>query len=152
LTKGKLGHSIGCKIVAFAEGLNTIKDLGSFIQLAAISLLIWFVIALCYVEVIHAYPDAILGNLSFRAVFFVMAGSMVGSLLQLPAVGGGSQLATIAVMNHVFGVNEAYATSCGLVLWIVTFAVVIPVGLFLAHREHLSLRKLTEESETEVEA
>ena len=31
-------------------------------------------------------------------------------------------------------------------LWLVTFVSVVPVGLFLAHRERLSLRKLSEES------
>jgi hypothetical protein len=152
LSHGKLGHSIGRKLVAFAEGLDTIHDLRSFIQVAGLSLAIWFVISLCYLFVLHAYPDAILGNLSFRAVFLVIAGSMVGSMLQLPAVGGGSQLATITVMNRVLGVNETFATSAGIILWLVTFASVIPVGLLLSHRERISLREVSEESGSEAEA
>jgi glycosyltransferase 2 family protein len=152
LSHGKLGHSIGRKLVAFAEGLDTIHDVPSFLQVAGLSLAIWFVISLCYLCILRAYPDAILGNLSFRAVFLVIAGSMVGSMLQLPAVGGGSQLATITVMNRVLGVNETFATSAGIILWLVTFASVIPVGLILAHRERISLREVTEVSETEAEA
>ena len=152
LVHGKLGHSIGRKLVAFADGLDTIHDLPSFLQIAGLSLSIWFVISLCYLFILHAYPDAILSNLSFRAVFFIIAGSMVGSLLQLPAVGGGSQLATITVMNRVLGVNETYATSAGIILWLITFASVIPVGLVLSHRERISLRAVSEESETEVKA
>jgi len=152
LAHGKLGHSIGRKLVAFAEGLDTIHDLRSLIQVAGLSLAIWFLISLCYLSILRAYPDAILGNLSFRAVFLVIAGSMVGSMLQLPAVGGGSQLATITVMNRVLGVNETFATSAGIILWLVTFASVIPVGLILAHRERISLREVSEESETEAEA
>lgn len=151
LPHGKLGHSIGRKLVAFADGLHTIHDFGSFLQVAGLSLAIWFIISLSYVQILHAYPDAILGNMSFRAVFLVIAGSMVGSMLQLPAVGGGSQLATITVMNRVLGVNETYAISCGIVLWLVTFASVIPAGLILAHRERISLRKVSVESEVEVE-
>ena len=151
LPHGKLGHSIGRKLVAFAEGLDTIHDLGSFIQIALLSLVTWFVIALSYLEVLHAYPDITLGNISFRAIFVIMAGSMVGSLLQLPAVGGGSQLGTITVMNRVLGINETYATSAGIILWLVTFASVIPAGLILAHRERISLRKVSEESETKAE-
>jgi hypothetical protein len=150
LSHGKLGHSIGRKLVAFAHGLDTIHDLRSLIQVSALSLAIWFLISLCYLQVLHAYPDAVLGHLSFRAVFLVIAGSMVGSMLQLPAVGGGSQLATITVMNRVLGVNETFATSAGIILWLVTFASVIPTGLILAHRERISLRKVSEESETEV--
>ncbi len=41
------------------------------------------------------------------------------------------------------------AASCGILLWLVTFVSVVPVGLLLAHRERLSLRKLSEESEQE---
>jgi hypothetical protein len=151
LPHGKLGHNIGRKLVAFADGLNTINDFSSFLQIAGLSLLTWFVIALSYLEILHAYPDTMLGQISFRAVFIVMAGSMVGSLLQLPAVGGGSQLGTITVMNRVLGVNETYATSAGIILWLITFASVIPAGLILAHRERISLRKVSEESETEVQ-
>jgi hypothetical protein len=38
------------------------------------------------------------------------------------------------------------AASCGILLWLVTFAAVIPLGLLLAHQERLSLRKLSVES------
>jgi hypothetical protein len=37
-------------------------------------------------------------------------------------------------------------------LWLVTFAAVVPVGLALAHYERLSLRKLSEESHRSEEA
>ncbi len=151
LPHGKLGHSIGRKLVAFADGLNTIHDFGSFLQIALLSLATWFVISLSYLEILHAYPDVVLGGISFRAVFLIMAGSMVGSMLQLPAVGGGSQLATITVMNRVLGVNETFATSAGIILWLVTFASVVPTGLILAHRERISLRKVSEESESEID-
>jgi hypothetical protein len=52
----------------------------------------------------------------------------------------------------VLGVNETYATSAGIILWLITFASVIPVGLVLSHRERISLRAVSEESETEVKA
>jgi len=72
--------------------------------------------------------------------------SMLGSMLQLPAVGGGSQIAVIATLSNVFDVPPEMAASCGILLWLVTFAAVIPVGLILAHHERLSLRKLSVES------
>jgi len=31
-------------------------------------------------------------------------------------------------------------------LWLVTFMAIVPVGLLMAHRERLSLRKLSQES------
>ena len=74
---------------------------------------------------------------------------MLGSVLQLPGVGGGSQLATIAALEHIFDVPKELAASCGIMLWIVTFVAVIPLGLLLAHHERLSLRKLSQESQQE---
>ena len=74
---------------------------------------------------------------------------MVGSLVQLPGVGGGSQLATISALQHWFHTPNELAASCGIMLWLVTFVAVVPVGLFLAHRERLSLRKVAKESQQE---
>ena len=79
-------------------------------------------------------------------LLILMGASMAGSMLQLPAVGGGSQMATIATLSAVFDVPPEMAASCGILLWLVTFAAVVPVGLTLAHFERLSLRKLSEES------
>jgi hypothetical protein len=78
-----------------------------------------------------------------------MGSSMVGSMIQLPGVGGGSQLATIATLEHVFDAPHELAASCGILLWLVTFIAVVPLGLILAHRERLSLRKVAEESRQE---
>jgi hypothetical protein len=79
-------------------------------------------------------------------ILILMGASMVGSMLQLPAVGGGSQMATIAALSSVFDVPPEMAASCGILLWLVTFAAVVPLGLALAHHERLSLRKLSKES------
>jgi len=46
-----------------------------------------------------------------------------------------------------FNIPHELATSAGIMLWAVTFMAVIPVGLAFAHHEHISLRKLPEETE-----
>jgi hypothetical protein len=58
-------------------------------------------------------------------------------------------LATIAALEHIFDVPKELAASCGIMLWLVTFVAVIPVGLLLAHQEQLSFRKLSQESHQE---
>lgn len=145
-------HRLGKKMVTFAEGLDTIRSFGEFLQVSAISLVIWLGLGIAYLEVLRAYADPVLSTVSFRAVPLVMAGSMLGSIFTVPGVGGGPQLGTLAVMNQALGVDISAATSCSLVLWFLTFATVIPIGLFLAHRERLSLRKLESEAEAQVEA
>ena len=133
-------------VFAFSEGLNTVHDFGSFLQLTGLSLLIWFLIAVTYRQVTHAYPTP-LRELRVSHVVLVIGFSMVGSLVQLPAIGGGAQAATIGGLNHIFKIPREMAVSCGIMLWLVSFMVVIPVGLVLAHREHISLTKLTEAGE-----
>ena len=72
---------------------------------------------------------------------------MIGSMVQLPGVGGGSQLATISALRpRLRIVPKELAVSCGIMLWLVTFVAVVPLGLLLAHHERLSLRKLSAES------
>ena len=68
-------------------------------------------------------------------------------MLQLPAVGGGSQLATISMLSSGFGIEKELAVSCGILLWAITFMSVIPTGLLLAHRERLSLRAVVADEE-----
>ncbi|MGH9670998.1 MAG: lysylphosphatidylglycerol synthase transmembrane domain-containing protein [Terriglobales bacterium] len=143
----RFAHHVAHRVQAFGEGLNTIHDLASFLQVTGLSLLIWVLIALAYVQVTHAYAE--LSGITLAHVMLLMVSSMAGSILQLPAVGGGSQLATIKVLEAIFAVKPELAVGCGIMLWLVTFMTVTPAGLLLAHREHVSLRKAEEESHVE---
>ena len=146
-----LGNRIAQRIREFATGLNAIHGPLAFLQLSVISVLMWWLIALAYNEVTHAY-GAPMQSISATKVLLLLGSSMVGSMLQLPGVGGGSQLATIEALNKIFLVPHEFAVSCGILLWLVSFVSVIPVGLLLAHSERLSLRRLSEEAEEQEEA
>jgi len=140
-----LGHRLGQKVREFGMGLNTIHGPWSLLWLSVVSVGMWYMIALAYHEVTHSYGvDAL--EIPVAQLLILIFASMLGSMLQLPAVGGGSQMATIATLSSVFDVPPEMAASCGILLWLVTFAAVVPLGLLLAHRERLSLRKLSVES------
>jgi glycosyltransferase 2 family protein len=140
-----LGLRVATRIREFRGGLNTIHDFWSFVMLIVVSIVMWATIAVAYKEVTHSYHAEEL-EIPQSQVLLLMGSSMVGSVIQLPGVGGGSQLATIAALEHIFDVPKELAASCGIMLWLVTFVAVIPTGLLLAHRERLSLRALSEES------
>jgi uncharacterized protein (TIRG00374 family) len=139
------GHKLAQKIREFGQGLDTIHGPWSLLMLAVVSVGMWYIIALAYQEVTHSYGVAAL-EIPVSQLLILMGASMLGSMLQLPAVGGGSQMATIAALSSVFDVPPEMAASCGILLWLVTFAAVVPLGLILAHDERLSLRKLSAES------
>ena len=140
-----LGHKLGQKVREFGQGLDTIHGPVELLILTLVSVGMWYVIALAYQEVTHSYGVPPL-EIPVSQLLILMGASMVGSMLQLPAVGGGSQMATIAALSAVFDVPPEMAASCGILLWLVTFAAVVPLGLALSHHERLSLRKLSEES------
>lgn len=141
----KFGHKLGEKVREFGTGLNTIHGFLELLYLSGVSIGMWYLIALAYHEVTHSYGvDAL--EIPVSQLLILMGSSMVGSMLQLPAVGGGSQMATIATLSSVFDVPPELAASCGILLWLVTFFAVVPIGLLLTHQERLSLRKLSVES------
>lgn len=142
----RLGSAAYRRVHAFGEGLNTVKDFGAFLQLAGLSLVIWLMIGFAYLSVMRAYRGHLAMNMGLAEVFLLTAASVVGGILQLPAVGGGSQLATIGILYKVFSYPKELAISCGIMLWLVTFMSVIPAGLILAHFERVSLMKIEAES------
>ncbi|HVZ18148.1 MAG TPA: hypothetical protein VG897_13580, partial [Terriglobales bacterium] len=77
----------------------------------------------------------------------LLGASVAGGVAQLPFIGGGSQLATIAILNNSFNSQPEIAVAAGIMFWLVTFISVAPLGLILARFEHISLRKITEVSE-----
>lgn len=143
-----LGHKLAERAREFHGGLNTIHGFSEFVQLSAVSIGMWFLIGLAYHQVIQAY-GAPLQAIVLPQVFLLIFASMLGSLVQLPGVGGGSQFVTITTLQKVFQVAPETAASCGILLWLVTFMTVIPTGLVLAHRERLSLLKLSKESQAQ---
>jgi glycosyltransferase 2 family protein len=151
----KVAQQMREKVLSFSEGLKTIHDLPSALQLIAISIFMWLLIAFDYYAITHAYPaypvnpmyPGQLHNLTLADQVVLMGMSMVGSMLQLPAVGGGSQLAAISMLSSGFRVEPELAVSCGMLIWAITFMAVIPTGLALARREHLSIRAVAEAEE-----
>jgi glycosyltransferase 2 family protein len=141
-----LGYKIATRIREFRGGLDTIHGPVSLAALIAVSLAMWFMIIMAYQEVAYSYGVPVL-NIRRSQVLVLMGASMIGSMVQLPGIGGGSQVATIAALQRIFDVPKELAASCGIMLWLVTFVAIVPLGLLLAHRERLSLRKLSAETE-----
>ncbi len=169
----KFAEGVCTRMRAFGEGIHTLTDGKAFITVALLSIAIWLSVAGCYILVLHAYPESTvtapsdtgypqvgatirLHQMHLPHVLMVMCASMFGSVIQLPGVGGGSQLAVISVLSQLFGsepynITKELALSCGMMLWLVTFMSVIPAGLLIAHFQRISLRAVSEESEEEAE-
>jgi glycosyltransferase 2 family protein len=143
------GHSVGNKIRAFRDGLDSIATLGDFLRALGLSLLMWGLITAAYLETTRAFvlsPE--LSSMTLARCLVLMAASMVGSVIQLPVLGWFTQIGvTTGVMQKIFHVQFEPALACGTMLLIVTFMCVIPAGLIWARVEHVSLKKVSEQSE-----
>jgi len=144
-----LGETASEKILGFRDGLNVIGSVGDFLLVVILSLVHWFMIAYAYLESTRAFVAAPqLANMTLAKCMLLMAASMGSSLLQLPIVGWFTQIGlTMGAMQALFHVAPEPALGCGAVLLLVTFMSVIPLGLIWAQIEHVSLKKVSEESE-----
>jgi hypothetical protein len=147
----RAGEGAYHRVHAFGEGLNTVKDFKAFLKLTGLSLFVWIVIGFAYVCVTHAYSIHRLSHMTLSSVLLLTAASVMGGILQLPVVGGGSQLATIGTLRGVFHISPEISTSCGIMLWLITFMSVVPAGLVIAHFERVSILRVEKESQQEEE-
>lgn len=147
----KLGHAVEEKVLAFSHGLGAIGGINELMLALFFSFLTWGLIAMAYVVVVHAFRLPELAAIPAAQTIVLMAASLFGSFVQLPAIGGGSQVAIIYVLTSILGIAPEAATACALTLYVVTFLTVIPAGLIFARTEHVSLRNVAKVSETEEE-
>lgn len=145
----KLGHAIGEKIRAFRTGLDTMRSFADFAATASLSVAMWLLIAAAYLETTRAFvasPE--LAAMTPAKCVLLMVVSGVTSIVQLPVLGWFTQIGLVAAaIASFFGVEPEAATACAATILLVTFLSIVPAGLIWAQIEHVSLRKVTVESE-----
>ena len=125
----------------FAATLAVIRNARSFLECVFWSSLVWLTLLGTYWSAARAFGESF-AELHWSALTLVMMAAVTGSIAQLPAVGGGVQLATALTLTELFGVPLAPATALALTLWVITFLLVMIPGLPLAAREGLSWSRL----------
>jgi uncharacterized protein (TIRG00374 family) len=138
-------------LIGFVRGAQMIRTWGQLALAVAYSSAHWFLVLLIYLWVSRSFGGR-LGTITIAEATLVMSFTLVGSVFQLPAVGGGSQLASILAYTTIVGVEKEPATAAAIMLYLITFAACALVGAPLLAHEGLSLGKLRELAEHENEA
>ncbi len=125
----------------FTDGLQAIRNFSDLSVAIGLTALHWFFNSLVYLWVIHSLGGK-LGGFDLDDALMVMVFTLVGSTLQLPGVGGGSQLATFLVLTVIYGVEKEPAAVAAIVIWLITFTMVSLAGLPLLLREGWSFGEL----------
>jgi glycosyltransferase 2 family protein len=137
-------------LLGFARGVQAIQSWKDLTLSIAYSVAHWFLVLLVYLWVSHSFGGA-LAKIDMGDAMLVMAFTLVGSAVQLPGVGGGSQVASFLAYSAIFGVESEPAAAASIVLWLITFAACSLAGVPLLIREGFSLGKLREMAEHEKE-
>ena len=142
LISAPFAHTASERILEFSQGLHIVSTVSEFLSALAISVGMWLVIAIMYLEGVHSFrATPSLANLSFAATMLLLATGLGGSLIQLPILGWFTQIAVLAAALHgFFSVPLETATACGAVLLVVANLAVIPGGFIAAQLEGISLR------------
>lgn len=137
-------------LLGFSRGVQTVRTWGDLAAAVFLSIVHWFLVLLCYYVVIKGFSGR-LSTLTFADAILVLVFTLVGSAIQLPGVGGGSQALSIVAFTRLYGVEQEAAVAAAMVLWLVTFAACSLAGVPLLLKEGLSLGELRRMREHETE-
>ena len=125
---------------AFVQGVEATRSHYAVALLTLYTILEWLLIAVCNVCVINAFGSVL--HFDLLDVLIFMGFVSFGAVVQIPGIGGGSQVVSVVVLTELFSVPLEVATALATLLWIITFVVIVPPGLLLAVHEGLNWKKL----------
>ena len=141
-------------VLGFSRGVQTVRSWSDLFSAVILSALHWLLVCLCYYLVIKGFTGR-LGTLTFSDAILVLVFTLVGSAVQLPGVGGGSQALSIVAFTRLYGVPQEPAVAAAMVLWFITFAACSFAGVPLLFKEGLSLadiRRMREHEDEEIDS
>ncbi len=108
---GGFRHWLAEIIAGFSEGLQAIRTTSDLLITVVYTAAHWGLVTLSYFWIAKAFESAFVqSDVTFPGAMLLLAITLVGSVLQLPGVGGGAQLASFIRTHHNFW---SRAGACG---------------------------------------
>jgi len=140
-------------VAGFIEGLQALQTTSDLLLSIFYTAAHWSLVALIYMMISQAFAsDFSHSNLNFPGAMLLLAVTVVGSVLQLPGVGGGAQVASFIGLTTIFGVEQEPAAAIAVVLWLITFASCALAGIPLLIHEGLGMGELRRLAKAEAQA
>ena len=144
----RLRHRVIRLSDAFLDGMQSTAKTTYIVLICAYTVLEWALILGCYYCMFRAFPATARFNLPEVSIFLGVVA--FGSVLQIPGVGGGVQVAAVVALTEIFGLRQEPAWGMALLIWAISFLTVVPFGLGLAVHEGVHwgrFRHLPEEAQ-----
>jgi uncharacterized protein (TIRG00374 family) len=127
-------------ITAFVQGMESTKSPQAMLLVVWWTILEWITIAVTVFCVMRAFGGVL--HFGWLDVLIFLGFLAFGAVVQIPGVGGGTQVVSVVVLTELFRVPLEISTSVALVLWFISFVVVVPLGVALALHEGIRWRTL----------
>lgn len=127
-------------ITAFVQGVESTKSDRALLLVVWYTVFEWATIAVTLFCVLRAFGDAL--HFGWLDVLIFLGFLAFGAVVQIPGIGGGMQVVSVLVLTQLFRLPLEISTSVALVLWIISFVVVVPIGVVLAFHEGVRWRTL----------
>jgi uncharacterized protein (TIRG00374 family) len=150
---GGMQTRIASVMEGISDGLQAIRTPRDLIAAIGYTAAHWILAVLIYQWVSKAFGQSFLhSDMNFAAAMLLLTVTLVGSVLQLPGIGGGAQIASIVALTAIFGVEQEPAIAIAVMLWCITFAGCTLVGIPLLIHEGMSMGELRKMARAEAEA
>jgi uncharacterized protein (TIRG00374 family) len=127
-------------VTSFVQGIQSTSSPKAVAQVIGYSILEWVLIVGCYYCLFLAVPQT--AGFSLLDVSIFVGFVAFGSIVQIPGIGGGPQIVSVVILTQLFLVPMEVASGVAILLWLVTFAVIVPFGLMLAVHEGIRFSRL----------
>ena len=122
----------------FAEGLAFLDKPSSFGLAIMHSIFVWIIIVLQFWFMLLGMNI----HFSISAATLVMVGAAIGSIVQLPGIGGGFQGGYFFFMTVFFAIPKEQAFATALIAWVSQLVPTVLLGAIYMVSHHLSLKDL----------
>jgi len=133
-------YRAGQMLEAFSQGVECTRDPQSLALLLGYTLLEWAVIVASSFALFRGFQAT--RGFGPVDVLVLLAFGTLGSLVQIPGLGGGVQVASIVALTRIYGIPLEAASGIAILLWMVGSLAIVPFGLACAFHEGLNWGKL----------
>lgn len=124
---------------AFSTGLESIRSGARCAELVGYTLLEWVVITGSYFALFRSFRATSRFDLLSTLIFIGFVS--LGSIVQIPGIGGGVQVATVLVLTQIFGLSLEVSSGLAILIWVLSILIVVPFGLLFAFHEGINWKK-----------
>ena len=135
-----LSRRLGGLVEAVAHGIASTKSNSQMALVLLYTAVEWAIVVAAFYAILRGFGPT--SHLTSWDAIVICGFVAFGSIIQIPGVGGGMQIVSFLVLTEIYGVSNESAGVMAILLWLCTFAIVVPAGLALAFQDGLNWGKL----------